>query len=201
MLYAHRRPWARRVQTATKRSCTSAQATHRGQPSGGMTRVRPLATAESTGGGSGVVGQAQFKRQERRCRAPIAPICPFWMTIPHQELCFTIRCLERCLNINTESNTEIKDMERFGDLPKTASDPPGRGGASPRTTHNPFPTPGILRPQKRPQRARLTLRIRALNITADGPGGCGHARRSEGPSNVKRARCESRDGPTPLRGE
>ena len=89
-------------------------------------------------------------------------------------------------------------MERFGDLPETASDPPGRGSAYPPTTHNPFPTPGILRPQKRPQRARLTLRIRALNITADGPGGCGHVRRSEGPSNVKRARCESRDGPGPV---
>ena len=69
---------------------------------------------------------------------------------PPQELCFTIRCLERCLNINTESNTEIKDMERFGDLPKTASDPPGRGSASPLPPDNPFPPTVILRPQKRP---------------------------------------------------
>ena len=53
------------------------------------------------------------------------------MTIPHQELCFTIRCLERCLNINTESNTEIKDMERFGDLPKRASAPRGEEALPP----------------------------------------------------------------------
>ena len=73
--------------------------------------------------------------------------------------------------------------------------PPGRGSASPHQDPNPFPTTVIFGPQKRPQRARLTLRIRAPNITADGSGGCGHVRWCEGPSNVKRARCESRIEP------